>query len=92
MDKENRRRNAEARRALRAAREAEEKQDKALVVDALRAVLKDPETTAAQRLYAVAVLDKVKGYGFVPHDMRNDSALVADFARLVEEAQKKGTK
>lgn len=91
MDKETRQQRTEARRALRAAREAEEKQDKALVANAMRAVLQDPETTAVQRLYAVAVLDKVKGYGFVPYDMRNDSALVADFARLVEEAQKKDT-
>ena len=91
MDKETRRRNAEARRAWREAQAAEREQDKALVLDALRAVLQDPETTAAQRLYAVAVLDKVQGYGFVPHDMRNDSALVADFARLVKEAQKKYT-
>lgn len=79
----------ETRRARREALAAEQERDKALVVDALLAVLQDPEATTAQRLYAVAVLDKVKGYGFVPHNMRNDSALVADFARLVETAQKK---
>lgn len=80
-----RQRNKEAR----AEREAQERQDKALVVDAMRAVLRDPEATTDQRLFAVAVLDKVKYYNFVPHDIGSADALIADFAKRLEEAQEK---
>lgn len=67
---ETRRRNQEARQRQREAQEAEEKADKALVLDALRAVLKDPEATTTQRLYAVAVLDNMKYYHFAPYGVR----------------------
>ena len=92
MDIETRRRNAEARKQLRAAQYAERRQDEALVVAALRAVLQDPEASASERLFAVIVLDKVRGYYFVPHDMRNDAAIIADFAKRLEAAQQKDTK
>lgn len=91
MDIETRRRNAEARKALREAREAQEKQDKSLVADAMRAVLRDPEATTDQRLFAVAVLDKVRHYYLVPNDTKNTAALVADFAKRLEETQKAET-
>jgi hypothetical protein len=68
--KTTRERNKAARDARRAAREAEERQDKALVLDALRAVLKDPEATTEQRLYAVAVLDNMQYYRFVPYGVK----------------------
>lgn len=64
--KETRERNKAARKAAREAREAEEKLDKALVVEAMRAVLRDPEATTAQRIYGVAVLEEVQRYHFVP--------------------------
>lgn len=92
MDIETRRRRAEARRAWREAQAAERRQDETLVLEALRAVLKDPASTSEQRIFAVAVLDKVKGYCFVPHDMRNAATLVADFAQRLEAAQKAETK
>lgn len=89
---ETRRRNAEARKQRRAVLDAERRQDEALVLEALRAVLRDPEATADQRLFAVIVLDKVRGYYFVPHDMRSADAIIADFARRVEAAQEAETK
>lgn len=92
MDKETRKRNAEARRAWREAQAVEREQDKALVLAAMRSILEDPESSSEQRIFAVAVLDKIKGYYFVPHDMRNADALIADFAKRIEEAQKKDTK
>lgn len=80
--------NKEARAAARAEREAQEKQDKALVLAALRAVLKDPEATTEQRIFAVAVLDSMEYYGFVPYDVKHpgkdSSELIAEFARKLE--------
>ena len=87
MNKETRKRNAEARRAARAAKAEEQERDKGLVLDALRAVLQDPEATTGQRLFAVAVLDRMQYYNFVPHDMRNSDNLVADFAKRLEAFQ-----
>lgn len=87
MNKETRKRNAEARRAARAAQAAEQERDKGLVLDALRAVLQDPEATTEQRLFAVAVLDRMQYYNFVPHDMRHSDNLVADFAKRLEAFQ-----
>ena len=72
---------AEARRAQRAARAAERERDKALVLDVLRAVLQDPEATTEQRLYAVAVLDNMQSYHFVPYDARHTGEVdIAAFA------------
>lgn len=83
--KTTRERNKAAREARRAAREAEERQDKALVLDALRAVLKDPEATTEQRLYAVAVLDNMQYYRFVPCGVYQGSAdKVAEFAAALQ--------
>ncbi len=87
MNKETRKRNAEARRAARAAQAAEQERDKGLVLDALRAVLQDPEATTEQRLFAVAVLDRMQHYSFVPHDMRHSDALILDFAKRLEAFQ-----
>lgn len=88
-----RQRNAEARKAAREAREAQEKADKALVLEALRAVLKDPEATTEQRLYAVAVLDSMQHYYLVPYDVKHpgkdSSELIAEFARKLEAYQEK---
>lgn len=88
-----RQRNKEARAAARAEREAQEKADKALVLEALRAVLKDPEATAEQRFFAVAVLDSMGHYGFVPYDVKHpgkdSSELIAEFARKLEAYQGK---
>lgn len=94
MDTETRRRNAEARKALREAREAQETQDKALVANAMRAVLQDPEASSEQRIFATAVLDNMQYYFLVPHALKykGSDALIKDFARRVEAAQQKDTK
>lgn len=81
MDKTTRERNKAAREARRAARAAEEQQDKALILDALRVILKDPEATTEQRLYAVAVLDNMQSYYFVPYGVRHTGEVdIAAFA------------
>lgn len=85
--KTTRERNKAARDARRSAREAEERQDKAVVLDALRAVLKDPEATTEQRLYAVAVLDNMlQYYGFVPYGVKYQGSAdkVAEFAAALQ--------
>lgn len=90
---ERRRANMEVRKAAREAREAQEKADKALVLETLRAVLKDPNATAEQRLYAVAVLDNMQHYYLVPygvkHPGKGSDALMADFAKRIEAYQEK---
>ena len=90
---ERRRANMEARKAAREAREAQEKADKTLVLAALRAVLKDPEATTEQRIFAVAVLDSMGHYGFVPYDVKHpgkdSNELIAEFARKLEAYQEK---
>lgn len=88
-----RQRNKEARAAARAEREAQEKADKALVLEALRGVLRDPNATAEQRIFAVAVLDNMQHYYLVPygvkHPGKDSDALIADFAKRMETYQEK---
>ncbi|MCM1237371.1 MAG: hypothetical protein NC489_45475 [Ruminococcus flavefaciens] len=85
--KETRKRNAEARRARREAEEAERQADKALILGALRAVLKDPEATTEQRLYAAIALDKVQYYNFMPTNREMDERLIEDFRKKLEAFQ-----
>ena len=88
--KTTRERNKAARAARRAARAAEEQQDKALVLDALRAVLRDPEATTEQCLYAVAVLDNMQYYRFVPYGVKyQGNADIADFVKELDALQTK---
>lgn len=67
--------------AVRAALRAEREQDKALVLEVVRDVLKDKEATTAQRLFAVAVLDNLQYYHFVPYDVRH-FIKVADASKI----------
>ena len=50
--------------------------------------MQDPNASAEQRLYAVAVLDSMEHYGFVPYDVKHpgkdSSELIAEFARKLE--------
>lgn len=81
-----RQRNKEIRDAARAEREALEKTDRALVLGALRAVLEDPGATAAQRIFAVSVIDRMGHYGYVPYDMKHlDDEIIAEFAKRLRE-------
>lgn len=89
MDKTIRQQNKALREARRAARAAEEQKDKALVLDALRAVLGDPEATAEQRLYAVVVLDNMQSYHFAPYGMRYPGEVdIASFRDALMERDK----
>lgn len=89
-----RQKNKELREARRAEREAQEKEDKSIVLEALRSVLKDPKATTAQRLYAVAVLDNLEHYGFVPYGLKYTSdgkpVDLSAFAKEVEAIQQSG--
>ena len=81
---ETRRRNKEARQTQRVAREA----DEALVLEALRAVLKDPEATTAQHLYAFAVLDNMMYYHFAPYGVRYTGDVdIAPFHAALQERE-----
>ena len=67
---ETRRRNKEAREAGERAHRAQEAIDKPLMLDALRAVLRNPNSTPAQLIFAVSVLDSVKVYHVVPYGVK----------------------
>lgn len=88
-----RQRNKEARAAARAERETQERQDKDLILAALRAVLRDPEATTEQRLYAVAILDNMQHYYIVPYNVKHPGkdcdALIADFVKRMETYQER---
>ena len=51
-----------------------------------RAVLKDPEATTEQRLYAVAVLDNMQYYRFVPYGVKYQGSAdkVAEFVAALQ--------
>lgn len=82
-----------ARDAQRARRDAEERADKSLMLEALRAVLRDPEATTEQKIFAVTVLDNVQHYSLVPYSVKHpgtdSDALIADFAKRLEAYQGK---
>ena len=67
---ETRRRNKEAQDARARAYRAQEAIDKPLMLDALRAVLRNPNSTPAQLIFAVSVLDSVKVYHVVPYGVK----------------------
>lgn len=73
------------------AQRAQEEQDRSLVLEVLRNVLKDPEATTEQRIFAVAVLDNMEHYGFAPCDIKHpgksNSQLIAEFAREFDKRQ-----
>lgn len=86
-----RQKNKAIRDAAKAERAAQEKQDRALVLEALRAILKDPAATSAQRVYAVAVLENMMYYHFVPHGVKcpgtDSDEVIADFAKRLGACQ-----
>lgn len=61
--------NAEARKAEDAKRWAQEQEDRELVLAVMRGVLKDPEATTAQKLYAVSALAYMTGQSFVAYNV-----------------------
>lgn len=83
MTKEERAARAEERRAARAEAWRQELKDKELVLDALRDILRDRTCNPAQRLYAVACLNYICGYRFVPCDLKfPDTKDDSDMTRL----------
>ena len=63
---ETRRRNKAAKEARERAHRAQEATDKPLMLDALRAVLRNPNSTPAQLIFALSVLDSEQYYHLVP--------------------------
>lgn len=60
-----------------------------LVLDALRAVLSDPEATTEQRLYAVAVLDNMQYYRFASYGVKYPGTVdIASFRDTLLERDK----
>ncbi len=86
-----RQQNKAARDAAAAERAVQQRKDKAIVLDALRGVLQDPEATTEQRIFAVCTLDRMQYYNFVPYGVKpgkmDSDALIADFARKLEAYQ-----
>ena len=67
---ETRRRNKAAKEARERAHRAQEATDKPLMLDALRAVLRNPNSTPAQLIFAVSILDREQHYYLVPYGMK----------------------
>lgn len=65
-----RRTNAEIRARAEAERRERESQDRALVCDVMRDIMRDNGATVAQRLYAAAVLENIQYYHFAPSGMK----------------------
>lgn len=91
-----RERNKKIRQEAREAKAEMEKRDRVLVLETLRTILRDPNTTVEQRLYTIAVLDHMQYYGFVPYDVKFPGERT-DFtetdkklAAAIEEASKRG--
>ncbi len=61
----------------------------ALVAETMRTVLRDPEATTAQRIYAAAVLKEVQYYRFVPRSMKypGADAITADIKKKFDALQ-----
>ena len=70
MTQEERRQRAEQRRAARAAQRETKQTDRALMIDALRDVLKDRTAAPSLRLFALYCLNRACGYSVVPYDLK----------------------
>ena len=70
MTKEERQMRAAARKQAWAEQWEQEQADRAIMLDALRDVLKDKTASPAQRLFAVAALDYVKSYHVIPSKLQ----------------------
>ena len=68
MTPEERKKRAEERRAARAAAWRQELADKKLTAEAMRAVLKHPNSSPEQLIFAVEVLDGLELYHLIPHN------------------------
>ena len=75
-------RNRELRKAARQAEWAQEKADRAIMVDALRDVITDKTASPGERLFAISVLDYAKSYHLIPMRLMEKVDLSALKAQL----------
>lgn len=75
----------QARMEADAKRMTREREDKNLVLTAMRSILSDHSATPSQRIYAFAVLDNMQYYHFAPYNLPYpDKPEEIDLSRLRE--------
>ena len=77
------RKNRELRKAARQAEWEMEKTDRAIMLDALRDVIKDKTASPGERLFSVSVLDYAKSYHLIPMRLMEK----VDLSALVKEVE-----
>lgn len=84
-----RRERAEARRQAQRERWEQEQQDKERAAQAMREVLDSPDSSPAQKIFALEILDNLKYYRFIPYQgftkMQTDEAADAKNAAFKKE-------
>lgn len=68
MTQEERKQRAEARKAAQAEAWQQERADKKLAAEAMRAILQHPDSSPEQLIFAVEVLDGLGHYSLVPYN------------------------
>lgn len=66
--KEARRQRSEERKAQQRERWERERRDRLIVAEAMRGLLKNPDTSADQAIFALEVLENIEHYSFIPHN------------------------
>lgn len=66
--KQARKQRAEERKARERERWEQERRDKLIVAEAMRGLLKNPDTSADQVVFALEVLENLEHYRFIPHN------------------------
>ena len=68
MTPEERAARREAKRASEAARREQERADKRLAAEAMRAIMKNPDSSPEQLIFALEVLDNLEYYSLIPYN------------------------
>ena len=68
MTPEERAARREAKRANEAARREQERADKRLAAEAMRAIMKNPDSSPEQLIFALEVLDNLEYYSLIPYN------------------------
>ena len=66
--REARKRRTEVRKAQERERWEQERRDRLIVAEAMRGLLKNPNTSADQAIFALEVLENIEHYSFIPHN------------------------
>lgn len=82
-----RRSNLEKRKKRDAEHAEAKRRDEPLVIDALRSVLTDDRATPTEKLYAVAILDDMQGYYFIPNRIKYKDTGEVDLSRFKRELE-----